>query len=143
MNKIVLMGRLTADPETKATPNGTSVTAFSIAVDRRFAAAGQEKQTDFIPCIAWRSTADFIGKYFTKGSAICIDGALQTRKYIDKEGNNRTAFEVVVDNAEFAGSKATSAEPAELPVRQPRPEAIQHLKRERSRQVEQYEDLPF
>ena len=121
LNRIVLLGRLTADPETKQTPNGVSVATFTIAVDRSFTAKGQEKQTDFIPCVAWRATADFIGKYFQKGSLIAIDGSLQTRKFTDKQGNNRTAYEVIVDQVSFAGSKTDSnAAPTQRPaVQQP------------------------
>ncbi len=108
INRIVLMGRLTADPEYRQTPNGVAVATFSIAVDRNFAANGTERQTDFIPCVAWRGTADFISRYFHKGSMIAVDGSLQTRKYTDKQGNNRTAFEVVIDQVSFTGSKAES-----------------------------------
>lgn len=120
LNRIVLLGRLTADPETKQTPNGVSVATFTIAVDRSFTAKGQEKQTDFIPVVAWRATADFIGKYFQKGSLIAIDGSLQTRKFTDKQGNNRTAFEVIVDQVSFAGSKQEGgqAAPQQRPVAQ-------------------------
>ncbi len=106
INRIVLMGRLTADPEYRQTPNGVAVATFSIAVDRNFTAKGQEKQTDFIPCVAWRTTADFISRYFQKGSMIAVDGSLQTRKYTDKQGASRTAFEVVIDQVSFTGSKA-------------------------------------
>lgn len=106
INKAILVGRLTADPELKQTPNGISVTTFSIAIDRRSA---KEKTTDFINIVAWRQTAEFIAKYFKKGNAIGIDGSIQTRNYTDKEGNKRYAFEVVVDNASFVESKASSA----------------------------------
>jgi single-strand DNA-binding protein len=103
-NLVVLTGRLTADPALKTTPNGTSVVSFSIAVDRRYR-AGEERQTDFINIVAWRSSAEFISKYFKKGSLIGIEGSIQTRKYQDKNGNNRVAFEVVVNNAQFVESK--------------------------------------
>ncbi len=105
INRIVLMGRLTADPEYRQTPNGIPVATFSIAVDRNFVSNG-ERQTDFIPCVAWRQQADFVSRYFHKGSMIAVDGSLQTRKFTDKQGNNRTAFEVVLDNVSFTGSKA-------------------------------------
>ena len=119
LNRIVLLGRLTADPEIKTTPNGVSVATFTVAVDRSFTAKGQEKQTDFIPVVAWRATADFIGKYFQKGSLIAVDGSLQTRKFTDKQGNNRTAFEVIVDQVSFAGSKNdSSAAPTQRPAAQ-------------------------
>lgn len=115
-NLVVLTGRLTADPELKTTANGIAVTTFSIAVDRRYR-SGEERQTDFINIVAWRSSAEFITKYFKKGSLIGIEGSIQTRKYQDKNGNNRTAFEVVANNVQFVESKrdsapGTAAEPA-------------------------------
>jgi len=103
-NLVVLTGRLTADPELKTTPNGISVTTFSIAVSRRYR-AGEEAQADFINIVAWRQTAEFVSKYFRKGSMIGIEGAIQTRRYVDKNGNNRTAFEVVANNVQFVESK--------------------------------------
>ncbi len=111
-NIVILSGRLTADPELKKTPNGTSVTTFSIAVSRRYR-SGEETQADFINLVAWRQTAEFITKYFKKGSMIGIEGAIQTRKYTDKNGNNRTAFEVVVNNAQFMESKKDGGAAAE------------------------------
>lgn len=107
-NLVVLTGRLTADPELKTTANGISVTSFSIAVSRRYR-SGEEPQTDFINIVAWRQSAEFIAKYFKKGSMIGIEGSIQTRKYTDKNGNNRTAFEVVVNNAQFVESKREGA----------------------------------
>ena len=103
-NLVVLTGRLTADPELKTTSNGTSVVSFSIAVDRRYR-SGEERQTDFINIVAWRSSAEFISKYFKKGSLIGIEGSIQTRRYTDKNGNNRTAFEVIANNVQFVESK--------------------------------------
>ena len=103
-NLVVLTGRLTADPELKTTPTGVPVTSFSIAVNRNYR-SGEEQQTDFINIVAWRQRAEFICKYFTKGSLIGIEGSIQTRKYTDKNGNNRTAFEVVVNNAQFVENK--------------------------------------
>ncbi|MBR6510224.1 MAG: single-stranded DNA-binding protein [Clostridia bacterium] len=107
-NLVVLTGRLTADPELKTTPNGTSVTTFSIAVDRRYR-SGEERQTDFITIVAWRQTAEFISKYFKKGNLIGIEGSIQTRRYQDKDGNNRNVFEVVANNVQFVESKRDSA----------------------------------
>ena len=95
-NLVVLTGRLTADPELKTTPNGISVTSFSIAVSRRYR-SGEATETDFINIVAWRQTAEFITKYFKKGTMIGIEGSIQTRRYTDKNGNNRTAFEVVAN----------------------------------------------
>ena len=107
-NLVVLTGRLTADPELKKTPNGISVTSFSIAVSRRYR-AGEETQADFINIVAWRQTAEFICNYFKKGTMIGIEGSIQTRRYTDKNGNNRTAFEVVASNAQFVESKRDNA----------------------------------
>ncbi len=108
LNKAILVGRLTADPELRQTPNGISVISFSIACDRPYSRGG-ERQTDFINIVAWRSTAEFIAKYFHKGNAIAIDGSIQTRRYTDKDGNNRTAFEVQADHVSFVESKSASA----------------------------------
>ena len=103
LNKVILMGRLTADPEIKQTPNGISVLSFSIAVDRNY--SKEEKKVDFINLVAWRHTAEFIGRFFTKGQMIAVEGSIQTRNYEDKTGAKRTAFEVVVDQAHFTGGK--------------------------------------
>ena len=105
MNVAILMGRLTADPELRHTTSGIAVTSFTIAIDRRFTKAGEEKQTDFINIVAWRQTAEFVANYFRKGQLVAVEGSIQTRKYQDKEGNNRTAFEVVANNVHFAESK--------------------------------------
>lgn len=105
-NLAVLMGRLTAAPELKATQSGTPVTTFTIAVNRRYKAKDGEQQADFINCVAWRKTAEFITKYFSKGDAITIRGEIQTRKYKDRDGNSRTAFEIKVDDATFCGGKS-------------------------------------
>lgn len=105
INNVTLLGRLTATPELKATPGGASVTNFCIAIDRRFQPKDGNKQTDFINCVAWRSTAEFISKFFKKGDPIALTGEIQTRKYTDKDGNARTAFEVIVNQAAFCGSK--------------------------------------
>ncbi len=110
-NLVVLTGRLTADPELKTTPSGVPVTSFSIAVNRNYR-AGEEQQTDFINIVAWRQRAEFICKYFSKGSLIGIEGSIQTRRYTDKNGNNRTAFEVVVNNAQFVESKRDNSSSA-------------------------------
>ena len=116
-NLVVLTGRLTADPELKKTNTGISVTSFSIAVNRRYR-AGEETQTDFINIVAWRQTAEFITNYFKKGNMIGIEGSIQTRKYTDKNGNNRVVFEVVANNAQFVESKKDSS-PAALQSDEP------------------------
>lgn len=109
MNVICLLGRLTADPEERVTTNGTAVTSFTVAVDRRYTPQGQERKADFINCVAWRQTAEFVAKYFRKGQRIALNGSLQARQFTDKDGNRRTAYEVVVDNVYFAESKSSSA----------------------------------
>lgn len=109
LNSVCLMGRLGADPELRTTPNGIPVTTFRLAVDRTYQAKGQEKQTDWVDIVAWRSTAEFAAKYFRKGSLMAVQGYLQTRRYADREGNNRTAVEVVAEHVFFASSKAESS----------------------------------
>ncbi len=109
MNKAILVGRLTADPELKSTPNGVNVCSFSVAVDRRFVRAGEERKADFINCVAWRQTAEFISRFFSKGRMIGLIGSIQTRTWKDKDGYNRYATEVVVDEAYFTESKGSSA----------------------------------
>ena len=109
MNTICLMGRLTGDPELKTTPNGISVTSFRVAVDRAYRSKDQERQADFIPCTAWRGTAEFISRYFRKGQRIALQGSLQTRTYTAQDGSQRSAFDVVVDNAFFCESKGNNA----------------------------------
>lgn len=106
LNVAVLMGRLTADPELKTTQSGTSVTSFTVAVERNYAPKGQERETDFINVTAWRQTAEFVCKYFGKGQMIAVEGSIQTRKYQDKNGNNRVAVEVVANQVSFCGSKS-------------------------------------
>ncbi len=109
MNVVCLLGRLTATPEQKTTQGGVSVTSFTVAVDRTYQPKGAEqRQADFIPCVAWRNTAEFICRYFQKGQRIALQGSLQSRSYTDKDGNRRTVYEVVVDNAFFAESKSNS-----------------------------------
>ena len=108
INVAVIMGRLTADPELKTTPNGVSVTTFTVAVDRNYAPQGQERKTDFINVVAWRQTAEFVTKWFRKGQMIAVQGSIQTRNYEDRKGNKRTAVEIVADQVSFTGSKAES-----------------------------------
>ena len=106
LNVVAIIGRLVADPELKTTQQGTSVCSFRIACDRNFARQGEQRQADFIDIVAWRAQAEFVCKYFQKGSLIAIEGNLQTRQYQDKNGNKRTAVEVVANNISFAGAKA-------------------------------------
>lgn len=112
MNNICLLGRLTADPELRHTPSQVAVTSFTVAVDRSYTPKGQERQADFIPVVAWRQTAEFVCRYFRKGQRIALQGSLQSRSYTDKDGNKRTAYEVVADNVFFAESKNGGASPA-------------------------------
>lgn len=123
LNCAVIMGRLTADPELRTTPNGISVTSFSVAVDRSYQRAGEDRQTDFINVVAWRNTAEFVSRYFRKGSMIAVQGSIQTRNYEDRNGNKRTAFEIVADNVSFCGSKSESGTSGAAPVRQAAPAA--------------------
>lgn len=103
INSVVLMGRITRDLELKQTQNGVSVLSFTVAVDRNYQKQGEEKQSDFIDCVAWRQSAEFISKYFGKGRMIALEGEIQTRTYQDKDGNNRKATEIVVSQASFTG----------------------------------------
>ena len=108
-NKVILGGRLTGDPELRSTPNGVQVTSFTVAVNRRFSGgADQQSQADFINVVAWRERAEFIARYFRKGSALCITGSIQTRSWQDQQGQKRYATEVVADEAMFVDSKNES-----------------------------------
>ena len=108
LNSVTLMGRLTRDPELKHTQSGTAVVSFTLAVDRDFKSADGTKETDFIDCVAWRNTAEFVSKYFSKGKMAVVSGRLQIRDWTDKEGGKRRSAEVVVDNIYFGESKKTS-----------------------------------
>ena len=109
LNHIVLMGRLTRDPELRRTGSGVAVASFTLAVDRDFAAQGAEKETDFVDIVAWRNTAEFVSRYFTKGRMAVVTGRLQIRNWTDKEGNKRRSAEVVADNVYFGSSKRDDA----------------------------------
>lgn len=115
INVVVLTGRLTADPELKTTSSGISVCSFSIAVERRYR-SGEERQVDFINIVAWRASAEFVAKYFKKGQMIAVEGTLQSRRYQDKDGKNRTVYEVVASNVQFADFKNNAAGGEEAPV---------------------------
>lgn len=146
INSVVLMGRLTADPELRTTTTGRSVCSFTIAVDSSFQRAGEDRQADFINCVAWEKSAEFISRYFHKGSMIAVTGRIQTRRYEDKTGAKRTAFEVVVREASFTGSKAETgtgsynqaapAAPAQAP-------AYQSAAPSDFEEITDDEDLPF
>lgn len=134
INVAVLQGRLTADPELKTTPSGVSATSFSIAVERPYQKAGEERKADFINVVAWRYTAEFICKYFRKGSMIALQGAIQTRTYEDKNGVKRTVTEVVTDNVSFCDSKNNA---------RPQQQAQAPSTPEPNIDVEPGDDLPF
>ena len=105
LNKIFIMGRLTRDPELRRTQSGTAVTSFSLAVDRDFKSQSGEKETDFIDIVAWRSTAEFVSKYFTKGRMAVVEGRLQIRDWTDRDGGKRRSAEVIAENVYFGDSK--------------------------------------
>lgn len=109
MNKVILVGRLTRDPELRVTPSGVNVCSFTVAVDRRFVKQGEQRQADFINCVAWRNNAEFISKYFTKGRMIGLVGSIQTRTWDDKEGKRQYTTEVLIDEVYFTESKGSSA----------------------------------
>ena len=111
-NKVILGGRLTADPELRQTPSGVAATSFSIAVNRPYSKNQEQQQADFINCVAWRSTAEFITKYFKKGSSICVTGSIQNRSWTDKDGQKRYATDVVVSEATFVDGKNDNAQPS-------------------------------
>ena len=120
LNVAIIMGRLTADPELRTTPSGVTVVRFRVAVDRRFQKQGAEKQTDFINVVAWRQNAEFVSRYFQRGSMIAVRGSIRMDNYEDKNGNKRTAFEIVAEEVSFCGSKAetgTGARQNEQPAR--------------------------
>ena len=109
LNKIIIMGRLTIDPELRRTGSGTAVTSFSLACDRDFKSQSGDKETDFIEVVAWKNTAEFVSKYFSKGRMAVVEGRLQIRDWTDKSGNKRITAEVVADNVYFADSKRSES----------------------------------
>ena len=109
LNHITIMGRLVRDPELRRTGSGIAVTSFTLAVDRDYKSNSGEKETDFIDCVAWRNTGEFVGKYFTKGRMAVVSGKLQIRGWTDKEGNKRRTAEVLAENVYFADSKTENA----------------------------------
>ena len=149
LNKVILMGRLTRDPELRTTPQGASVCSFSIAVDRGYVRQGEERQADFINIVAWRSTAEFVSKYFVKGQMIAVVGRIQTRNYDDKDGKKVYVTEVVADEISFADSKRdngqasapatyTTAAPAQAVPQQTQPPVSDGFQ-----VVPDEDDLPF
>ena len=108
LNRVVLMGRLTADPDYRTTQNGTAMARFSLAVERDFSGPNNERQTDFLDVVVWRQRADFVNKYFHKGQLVAVQGSIQTSSYTDREGNKRKAWDVIADQVYFAEGKRDS-----------------------------------
>ena len=141
MNVVVLMGRLTDNPELRHTNSNIAVTRFSIAVDRGYR-SGEERQTDFINIVAWRQTAEFITTYFKKGQRIAIEGSLRMNRYQDKDGTNRTSYEVVVNNAHFVETKS-SANGGFAPAEQAQPASFSNTDSGDFAEIVSDDDLPF
>lgn len=147
-NKVILGGRLTADPELKTTQNGTAVTSFTVAVNRRFAKQGEQQQADFISCVAWRQQAELISRYFRKGSCICIVGNIQTRNWTDQQGQKRYVTEVIVDEVNFVDSKGegpavTGGAPSYTPDSYQTPNFASDAGAPRFEDMSNDDDLPF
>ena len=130
LNSVIMMGRLTADPELRKTPADVSVCSFSIANERDFAKQGEERQTDFFDVVAWRGTAEFVSRFFKKGSMIAISGRMETRSYEDKNGVKRKGYTIVADNVYFADSKKDEA-------------PIVDITAQFEEEADKYDDLPF
>lgn len=147
INNVVLMGRLVADPELRTTTTGKSVVSFRIAVDRGYTKPGEEKQADFISIVAWERTAEFVSRFFTKGSMIALTGSIQTRTYEDKTGAKRTAFEVLAREVSFTGSRSETgstapAYPQAAAASAPAP-SFQTAAAGDFEEISDEEDLPF
>ena len=145
LNVVALMGRLVAEPELRHTPSGVATCTFRIAVDRSFVRAGEERKADFIDIVVWRQTAEFVCKYFHKGNLIAVNGSIQTRNYEDKNGNKRTAFEVVAEGVHFA---STAREAPKVDAqRTPEPfktnAAAADVQQDGFAVIDDSEDLPF
>lgn len=143
INTVALMGRLTYDPELRSTPSGVSVIRFQVACDRNYQKSGEDRQADFIDCVAWRQTAEFISRYFRKGSMIAVEGSIQTSNYTDKDGNKRKQVEVVANNVSFCGSKAESG--MDAPRSEFTPAAPSYANADNSdfEEIVDSDDLPF
>lgn len=143
MNKVVLVGNLTRDPELRQTASGVSVCNFTIAVNRRFTNAQGEREADFINCVAWRTTGEFISKYFHNGKKIGVAGNIQTRTYEDNNGQKRYATEVVVDEAEFVESASNAQNPGPVETEAARMRASEAHQEEMTFTQVDDDDLPF
>ena len=143
LNCVTLMGRLVADPELRTTTTGKNVCTFRIAVDRSFQKPGEQRQADFITIVAWESTANFVSRYFAKGSMIAVQGSIQTRNYQDQNGNNRTAFEVLAREVSFCGSKAETGTQAPAVSAAAHAPAYQTAVPSDFEEITDDDDLPF
>ncbi len=144
INMVALMGRLTYEPELRKTPSDVSVLRFQVACDRSYQRAGAERQADFIDCVAWRQTAEFISRYFHKGSMIAVEGTIQTSNYTDKNGNNRKQTEVLANNVSFCGSKSESGNVASTGgYNEPAPSYANADNSDFEEIVDDDDDLPF
>lgn len=141
INTVALMGRLTYEPELRKTPNGVSVISFQIACDRNYQRSGEERKSDFIDCTAWRQTAEFIERYFHKGSMIAIEGSIQTENFTDKDGNKRKSVTVVANNVSFCGSRSESG--SNQAYSQPAPSYSNADNSDFEEIVDDDDDLPF
>ncbi len=138
------MGRLTYEPELRTTPQGVSVLRFQIAVDRNYQRAGSERQADFIDCVAWRQTAEFVSRFFHKGSMIAVEGSIQTQNYTDKNGNQRKSVEVVANNVSFCGSRAETGTGApQQAYNEPAPSYSSAGSSDFEEIIDDDDDLPF
>ncbi|MCR5522106.1 MAG: single-stranded DNA-binding protein [Clostridia bacterium] len=144
LNCAAIMGRLTADPELHTTNTGISVTSFTVAVDRNFVRQGEERQADFVDVVAWRQTAEFICKYFHKGSMIAVQGSIQTGNYEDRNGNKRKRTEISADNVSFCGSRNDSGNSRndDVAYEQPAPAAFSTADEGDFKEIPE-DDLPF
>ena len=142
INSVVLMGRLTADPELRTTTTGKSVCSFRVAVDRGYSKNAEERQADFINVVAWENTANFVCRYFSKGSMIALQGSIQTRQCEDKTGAKRTAFEVIAREVSFCGSKSETGT-VSRPAAPEQPPVYQNAVQSDFEEITDDEDLPF
>ena len=143
INSVVLMGRLTYDPELRTAPNGISVVRIQLACDRNFQRSGEERKADFIDVTAWRQTAEFISRYFRKGSMIAVEGSIQTENFTDKDGNKRKSVQVVANNVSFCGSKAESGTASNPAFSQPAPSSASADNSDFEEIIDDDDDLPF
>ena len=143
INSVIIMGRLTYDPELRTTPNGISVVRFQVAWDINFSRSGEDKKTDFIDVTAWRQTAEFVSRYFRKGSMIAVEGSIQTDNFTDKDGNKRKSVQVVANNVSFCGSKAESGTTSNPVFSQPAPSYASADNSDFEEISDDDDDLPF